>query len=105
MAKVDYHSTHNALMRNVEMGFTVVFADSIIRTVNMAVERDPTLRGMALMAVFNLTCKHHPTDWWQAFKERWYPGFLLRRYPVKYEYAACDPEQFKEAVRRAHETY
>jgi hypothetical protein len=25
-----------------------------------------------------------PCDWWQAFKERWFPAFLLKRYPVKY---------------------
>lgn len=25
----------------------------------------------------------YPADWWQAFKERWFPAWLLRRYPVK----------------------
>jgi hypothetical protein len=25
-----------------------------------------------------------PADWWQAFKERWFKGWLLRRYPVVY---------------------
>lgn len=24
-----------------------------------------------------------PADWWQAFRERWLPGWWLRRYPVK----------------------
>lgn len=24
-----------------------------------------------------------PENWWEAFKERWFPGWLLRRYPVK----------------------
>lgn len=26
----------------------------------------------------------YPADWWQAFKERWFPGWLLKRYPVVY---------------------
>lgn len=24
----------------------------------------------------------YPSDWWQAFKARWFPNWLLRRYPV-----------------------
>jgi hypothetical protein len=26
----------------------------------------------------------YPKDWVEAFKERWFPKFLLNRYPVKY---------------------
>jgi len=26
-----------------------------------------------------------PRDWWQAFKERWYPAWAKRRWPVEYE--------------------
>jgi hypothetical protein len=26
----------------------------------------------------------YPAGWWQAFKERWFRGWLLRRYPVIY---------------------
>lgn len=26
----------------------------------------------------------YPVDWWQAFKERFFKGWLLERYPVKY---------------------
>lgn len=26
----------------------------------------------------------YPLDWWQAFKERWYPAFLLKKFPVTY---------------------
>lgn len=25
-----------------------------------------------------------PADWWEAFKGRWFPTFLLKRWPVKY---------------------
>ena len=27
----------------------------------------------------------YPRDWWQAFKERWFPRWLLERYPVDYK--------------------
>ena len=26
-----------------------------------------------------------PADWWQALRERWFPKWWLRRYPVRYE--------------------
>ena len=26
----------------------------------------------------------HPADWIEAFKERWFPRWILRRYPVQY---------------------
>jgi hypothetical protein len=26
-----------------------------------------------------------PADWWQAFRERWFPKWWLRRWPVRYQ--------------------
>lgn len=26
----------------------------------------------------------YPLDWWQAFKERWFPKIILKRWPVRY---------------------
>ena len=26
-----------------------------------------------------------PADWWEAFKEQWFPAWALRRWPVRYE--------------------
>lgn len=26
----------------------------------------------------------HPADWWEACKERWFPRWALRRWPVRY---------------------
>ena len=31
-----------------------------------------------------------PRDWWQAFKERWFHGWLLERYPVEYMVKVVD---------------
>ncbi len=27
---------------------------------------------------------HYPTTWWDAFKARWYPRFLRKRYPPQF---------------------
>lgn len=32
----------------------------------------------------------YPADWWQAFKERWFPPWLLKHYPVRYKYHVID---------------
>ncbi len=29
---------------------------------------------------------HYPADWWQAFKERWFPEWARRKWPVRYTY-------------------
>ncbi|WP_230677522.1 hypothetical protein, partial [Streptococcus pneumoniae] len=26
----------------------------------------------------------YPSDWWQAFKERWFPMWARKKWPVKY---------------------
>jgi hypothetical protein len=31
-----------------------------------------------------------PADWWQAFKERWYPAWAKRRWPVRYNTHTVD---------------
>lgn len=32
----------------------------------------------------------YPRDWWQAFRERWFPAWWLKRYPVKYREIVLD---------------
>ena len=32
----------------------------------------------------------YPADWWQAFKERWFPKLLIKLYPVKYKKIIVD---------------
>ena len=31
-----------------------------------------------------------PRDWWQALKERWFPEWLLERYPIEYTIKIVD---------------
>jgi hypothetical protein len=32
----------------------------------------------------------YPFDWWQSFKERWFRGWMLQRWPVKYKTHSLD---------------
>ena len=27
----------------------------------------------------------YPKDWWQSFKERWFSGWMLKKWPVEYK--------------------
>ena len=35
-----------------------------------------------------------PADWWQATKERWFPAWWLRRWPVRYEKIDLDVQMY-----------
>src|SRR3990172_2939900 len=30
-----------------------------------------------------------PADWWQAFKQRWFPWWLKRQFPIRIEERVC----------------
>lgn len=36
----------------------------------------------------------YPTNWWEAFKEYWFPKFLLKYWPVKYNRIYIHEPQF-----------
>ena len=44
----------------------------------------------------------YPCDWWQAFKEKWFPVWILRHYPVTYKKVVIDVKaiypEFKQAI-------
>ena len=43
----------------------------------------------------------YPEDWWQAFKDRWFPDWALRRWPVRYKEHRIKAEAlFPEASQR-----
>ena len=33
---------------------------------------------------------NYPKDWWEAFKERWFPKWLIRHYPIQRTYVTMD---------------
>lgn len=60
---------------------------------------DVTIQGLALQMVAFVAGepKEHlkiyrrwPRTWWDACKERWFPGWLLRRFPANYEVIDID---------------
>lgn len=36
----------------------------------------------------------YPADWWEAFKDRWFPNFMLKRWPVKMTTIKVDETRF-----------
>jgi hypothetical protein len=35
----------------------------------------------------------YPSDWWQAFKERWFPAWAKKRWPVHYKTTALEAKE------------
>lgn len=54
-----------------------------------------------------------PEDWWEAFKDRWFPEWLLKRYPVKYKriyvnqkiYKSVCPHMITDGTREHYEFF
>jgi hypothetical protein len=40
----------------------------------------------------------YPLDWWQAFKERWYPTWAKEKWPVKYKYIDYDVRELLPTI-------
>lgn len=52
----------------------------------------------------------YPADWWQAFKERWFPDWAKKRWPVQYTTHKIDafvlyPELDVQDPRLPHQIY
>jgi len=43
------------------------------------------IRALVKIVVQEELLCSYPRDWWQAVKQRWFPGWLLKRYPVQTE--------------------
>ena len=44
-----------------------------------------------------------PRDWWQAFRERWFPGWWLKRHPV-FTIASTSTSRFTQRCARISKT-
>lgn len=42
----------------------------------------------------------YPRNWFHAFKERWYPEFLKKRWPVQYETVVLDAQVIYPELRK-----
>jgi hypothetical protein len=49
-----------------------------------------SIRGSIWSTQYQHVEIEYPRDWWQAFKERWFGGWLLRRWPVEYKRHVLD---------------
>ena len=43
-----------------------------------------------------------PADWWQAFRERWFPAWWLSRWPVQYRNLDIDERQYLAICPHLH---
>ena len=48
------------------------------------------LRQDVLVSPNESVTVHYPEDWWQAFKARWFPRWMLRRWPAKWVRISID---------------
>jgi hypothetical protein len=47
----------------------------------------------------------YPRDWWQALKERWFPKWLLDKYPVDYHVITIDVKAIYPTFKQAIPSY
>lgn len=40
--------------------------------------------------VIELAKEEYPKDWWQAFRNRWFPNWWLKKHPVEYRKISLD---------------
>jgi len=78
----DRHRPSNLLQ--IEIGMLQVFSDYFL-DVSTEVERNAARRTFELRVRGLFVCDgiiKYPRDWWQSLKARWFPKWLLRKYPV-----------------------
>lgn len=59
----------------------------LMNTPQIYVEREIhgwVVRMLQRVAKEELLSVRYPTNWKESFKERWFPAWLLKKYPVKY---------------------
>lgn len=68
-----------------------------IHHLKLSSRQDDFLRAMVLKLEGHVLSENleryeieYPKDWWQAFKERWFPERLLEKYPVVYTQEIID---------------
>ncbi len=69
-----------------EIGVQMFISDKMV---NVELDRNIALRGQMVKSIITAlsvpaTSVQYPTDWWQAFKKRWFPHWLKVRFPVNY---------------------
>lgn len=73
-----------------EIGTTMVISDRVM----VQIDKMPELRAHQINIIVNALTTDFglvswPSDWWQAFKDRWFPCWLKTIYPVRYSERKC----------------
>lgn len=75
----------------VKMGLTRAISESLLlsgASVDVHVKREAgiilaIIQARILAETVDEKKVVYPADWWEAFKDRWFPAWLKNRYPVK----------------------
>ena len=65
-------------------GMTEAFDFTIKRYVAIGETPDGVFRAVVVVATMEDPLMQIPADWWQGVKERWFPYWLKKRFPVRY---------------------
>ncbi len=88
---VDFGTISTITLDKIEMALSHAVDPSVLmgvhadRYIDQMTERVAfQIRGYLLGEKLKGKIIKHPRDWWQSFKERWFPAWALKRWPVEY---------------------
>lgn len=77
------------VLEKLQVGFQQSISDGYMNDCNVDMLRDEMRKTFDYNFRSFVWCEpqlpieiKYPSDWWQAFKQRWFPKWLLRKYPV-----------------------
>lgn len=97
MTHTDWNSAYAPMMETIEyelqrFSASVYFAPEVLHRMEMHHVAMEAGRGTVLKIVGAVATWRQermlkvPANWWEHFKQRWYPKWALKRWPVLYEW-------------------
>ena len=90
----------------LQVGVQLGISDKFLNDVKLSTERNPMMQGQlinAYMAMpgqrFDPVTIKYPSDWWQAFKERWFPRLSARWFPVRHTSTTFNPTVYYPMIK------
>ncbi len=84
------------ILKKIRMGVSKHVSKEFLKNMSFEIRKNKPFDGFLTELRFFLwgrkekteVVEHfsYPSDWWQAFKERWFPEFLREKFPVEYKY-------------------
>lgn len=101
---MEHVTTRNVILEKVPFSLRQMFPDNVI-LVDTSYFEDVlslTIRGFILGEKRRRYKKIvYPRDWWQAFKEQFFPAWLLNKYPVQYKVITVDLQVIYPTIKPA----